>query len=745
MAAVVVAAVAIAVVSFDIAPDSKPDDGSVDLDVGEDVSAPTQPDSDNGLPPAGNNDTSAVAQSASTIKEITSIDHLMAVLDEVVSYDWRGGGSVFPVPFARESVVMDTDTAFFSAEGSANSMQSNMEHSDTNIQVMGVDEPDYIKNDGQYVYIVDDNTLSIIDAWPAEDTDLVTKVALDIGSDSGIHDIFLNEDRLVMFYVTHSDNVVIPTYDFAPTRSHEPVTRVLVIDISDRNNPRLHHDYSIDGWFEDARMIGQHAYVVTTSWIDHGHPRLPVIMDGDVEMAPRAYYFEDDWEFSTFTTLAAIDILEDVITSETFMMGNTRTYYVSNDNFYLTYNQWPSHGFHDDLARERFFSVIVPLLPDDVRLEIMSTASDVAHAQSPQGEWTIISQILQDYYNQLDPKEKDDLFGRIQEALATYDKSLAMEMTRTVIHKISIDGNDINYVAQGLVPGRLLNQFSLGEDASTDRLRVATTIEYPRQFDGFGRSNGVYTLDGQMNPVGKLEEIAPGERIYSTRFMDDRLYMVTFRQIDPFFVIDISADKPVVLGELKIPGFSNYLHPYDGDHVIGIGRDVKAETGRQLGVKIALFNVSDVSNPAVVDDLVIGGSSTHSEALGDHKAFFFDSRNNIISIPMAGTFRDLSKTLDASEVANTRDHDSIYHDNRRWSGFYVLDVSPAAGVDVRGTISHSAFASDSYWMERPRTFYIGDVLYTVSDVVLLASDMGSLESLGWQRLGGTGSMIDYLD
>src|SRR5690606_11294245 len=125
----------------------------------------------------------------------------------------------------------------------------------------------------------------------------------------------------------------------------------------------------------------------------------------------------------------------------------------------------------------------------------------------------------------------------------------------------------INYLAKGEVPGRLLNQFSMDEDG--DRFRVATTFDFYSPYRGPVLYNNVYVLDESMRLVGKLEEIAPDESIYSARFMNDRLYLVTFQRMDPFFVIDLSEDNPRVLGELKLPGYSNYLHPYDENHVQG--------------------------------------------------------------------------------------------------------------------------------------------------------------------------------
>ena len=195
----------------------------------------------------------------------------------------------------------------------------------------------------------------------------------------------------------------------------------------------------------------------------------------------------------------------------------------------------------------------------------------------------------------------------------------------TIIHKFSMNNGKVRYVASGDVPGHLLNQFSL--DEYEDHLRVATTVE------GWTGSraylfNNVYVLDDDMQTVGRIEYIAPDERIYSSRFIGDRLYLVTFKRIDPFFVIDLSDPaRPGILGMLKIPGFSDYLHPYDKNHIIGIGRETAENQWGGVsteGLKLALFDVSDVNNPAMIDKVEIGVSGSDSEALRDHKAFLFD-------------------------------------------------------------------------------------------------------------------------
>ena len=202
------------------------------------------------------------------------------------------------------------------------------DYSTTNVQVENVDEPDYLKNDSKYVYIVSRNTLSIIDAYPAGSAKLILKIALDIESQH-IHNMFLNDDRLVIFYNGQSDDEVIPLYDFVPRRSYSPVTHALIVDVSDKERPSILKDYSIDGYFSDARMIGNYAYFVTNSNIDYQHPRLPIILERSIPiMTPDAFYFDNVGEFSNFNTLTAIDIFGDTINSETFTLNHSYRSYI---------------------------------------------------------------------------------------------------------------------------------------------------------------------------------------------------------------------------------------------------------------------------------------------------------------------------------------------------------------------------------------------------------------------------------
>lgn len=692
------------------------------------------------------NDTAA-AQLGKII-EISNRVHLTELLSKspgILNEYWGQPAILMAV---EESVMFLSDEASeYAGVDLAGRSESGSDYSTTNVQVVGVDEPDYIKNDGQYAYIAMDNTLIIVDVWPASDMHVKTKVALDIGG-SHIRDIFLNGDDLVIFYSAQSDDLVIREYQFIPQRSYKPVTHAVIIDVSDRESPAIRTSYSIDGWFEDARMIEDHVYIVTTSRLDYDYPDFPIILFDDQRMTPQAFYFDDESQFSTFTTLVSIDLSKSThaLASETFLMGDTGTYYVTHSNFYLTYVQSLPPGYnHEQAAHERFFKVIIPLLPEDVQNKITAIRQS-QWTEGSRASWQQVAEILQDHYNSLDSEQRDELFVRIEQALIAYDTSIKRDQTRTVIHKVSINGSAIDYEARGSVPGRLLNQFSLGESGGGERLRVATTIEYYTEFGGFERSNSVYALDADLRLVGALEEVAPDERIYSARFMDDRLYMVTFQQVDPFFVIDISGDTPRILGELKIPGFSNYLHPYDDEHVIGIGRDTKLVDNRwvqPLGVKIALFNVADVSNPIVADEIIVGDSDTRSAALGDHKAFFFDRNRDMISMPIEGHFDSLKDTI--RQPGMDEAFDARMFPGEYWSGFYVLDIDAIKGIDTRGIISHSSVSTDRNNWVASRTFSIDDVLYTVADSAVIASDIESLERLGFVKLTGTGLIIDYLD
>lgn len=298
----------------------------------------------------------------------------------------------------------------------------------------------------------------------------------------------------------------------------------------------------------------------------------------------------------------------------------------------------------------------------------------------------------------------------------------------TNIHKIRIRDGNMAYVANGTVIGRILNQFSM--DEFNGYFRIVTTSGWPS-------SSNVYILDQQLHLVGKLEGLAPGENMYAARFMADRCYLVTFKKIDPLFVIDLKDPlNPHVLGELKIPGYSDYLQPYDETHLIGIGKEtVESGVGDfawYQGVKISLFDVSNVSAPKEMSKVTIGDRGTDSPVLRDAKALLFSRSRNLLVLPVLVAKIDASKYPEGVPPYAYGDY--------VWQGAYVFNISEETGFTQLGTISQintagtqiSSYYSSSYDIKR--SMYIDDVLYTISDKMIKMNDLDNLEELGTVQL-----------
>src|SRR5690606_17035209 len=209
----------------------------------------------------------------------------------------------------------------------------------------------------------------------------------------------------------------------------------------------------------------------------------------------------------------------------------------------------------------------------------------------------------------------------------------------TEIFKFKLDGTDVEFYRSAQLSGTILNQFSMDEYKGNFRVVMTEGNMWDEKTPS---KNHLYILNEKMEQVGSVKGLAKGERIYSARFMGDKAYMVTFRETDPLFVIDVADPmKPKVLGELKIPGFSNYLHPLDENHLIGFGYETTAKKNPQggepiiltEGMKISLFDVSDFANPKEKDTEIIGGRGSYSPIQHDHKSLFQHPQRNLFGVP----------------------------------------------------------------------------------------------------------------
>jgi uncharacterized secreted protein with C-terminal beta-propeller domain len=237
-----------------------------------------------------------------------------------------------------------------------------------------------------------------------------------------------------------------------------------------------------------------------------------------------------------------------------------------------------------------------------------------------------------------------------------------------------------------------------------------------------------------MAIVGRLENLAPGEHVYSARFMGNKGYLVTFVSIDPLFVIDLSdPSNPYVLGELKIPGYSDYLHPYDENHLIGIGKHATAADegffAWYQGVKISLFDVSNVSNPVQMANYTIGDRGTDSPVLRDHRAFLFDKTRNLLVIPVQVA------QIDPSEYPG--EVPPYAYGKLVWHGAYVFNITLEEGLSLRGTVTHMQYGAEiydiNYYIER--SLYIEDVLYTISNAKVKMNNLQDLAFINEIRIG----------
>ncbi len=612
------------------------------------------------------------------------------------------------------SVSKQAPTAGASAEssGGAGGATESRDFSPTNNQLINVDEADIIKTDGNYIYTVSGNTLYIIKAYPGEDAEIVSKIKFDNQPSS----LFVNGNHLAVFGNYYNIDFF-KEIDFTPRQG---MTYFNIYDISDKENPELVKEYKFEGNYFQARMIDDYVYFVTTSTPEYRTVLpTPLIIEGTEKRSMPVtdiYYYNFPYDNPQFANIHAISITnpEEDVNSKTIAVEYSQNMYMSEKNIYITYTEYVNEY-------ELQSKIIVELMEDkltdsDKALveKIKQTDNEVLSQSEKESK---IMQIIQSYISYLSEDEQqklsDEAEQRLKQELEKYEY-----FEFTVINKIGVDEGEIAIKANGKVPGYIMNQFSLDEDGNV--LRIATTLS--ARWSQFGEedtksTNNVFALDENLNMLDSLKGMAEGESIYSTRFIGDKLYMVTFRQVDPFFVIDLSNPRDIKeLGKLKIPGFSRYLHPYDENTIIGIGREA-TEQGRTQGLKISLFDVSDFENPKEVAKFVTEGQYAQSTAEYEHKAFLFSKEKELLVIPAYSyTYKCLGEMC--SGVAS-----------EAYNGAMVFKITKD-DIELRGIIDHSKGQAEYYYSAMvERSLYIEELLYTKSPGLLRINKIDDLSSV----------------
>jgi uncharacterized secreted protein with C-terminal beta-propeller domain len=584
------------------------------------------------------------------------------------------------------------------------------DYSQTNVQVAGVDEPDFVKNDGRYIYVISGTTLAKVDAYPANSASVLSKTELE----DSPREIFINGDRLVLLK-SGSEEVASQEEQPAPVSAGErvmmpprypyyrsaPVTHAVFYDISDKAHPKLVRDFTIDGDYVNARMIGDTVYLLSRESVYPYDDRIivPAIRESaKIVATPDVYYFDNPEMQYDFTTVTSFDVSNGVTKdAKTYLVGSGNIIYISPDAMYVSYQKY--HNIYRPMR-----AMVEPAI--NVVQEPVGLATGISKVSAP---------VLVEDFNTMSESDKQALIAEMKSGEQEAIRKREIDQSTTIIHKIGINNGAITYLAKGEVPGYLKNQFAMDEFGGN--LRVATTSDVWTN-RGQYEYNNVFVLDSAMKTIGSLTHIAEQEKIYSTRFIGDRLYMVTFKRIDPFFVIDLSnPSSPKILGKLKIPGYSDYLHPYDKNHIIGIGKETTTNDWGGVstkGLKLALFDVSDVEHPKQLDKVEIGDSGTDSAALTDHRAFLFDKNKNLLVIPAR-----VVKQIDTSGKY-------IGDQQRIWYGAYVFGLTPETGFVLKGTIEHNTTGGYSWYgspFDVKRSLYIGDTLYTLSQKQILANSL----------------------
>jgi inhibitor of cysteine peptidase len=653
---------------------------------------------------------------AGEMKKFSSADEIKQYIKENTQKAQESGYGVTDRPMRLTEGAVEAPMAV--AQGAAKSsadfsgFTGTTDYSTTNLQVAGVDEPDFIKNDGRYIYVISGSRLVIVDAYPAQSAKILSEI--EIGDN--VKEIFITGNRLVLFSTGNSEMPVRTMSGSSgsmekvaimpPYYRSNPVTHAIVYDISDRKNPDAIKDYTIDGDYVDARMIRGMVYLLTRENVySYDDIVMPAVREsGKVIARPDVYYFENPESSYSFTTVTALDASTGAEKdAKTFLIGSGNILYVSQDAMYVSYQKW--HPVYRTIAGGPQIAVAA----DKVGVSSGSLVS---------------APILYEEFNKLGETEKQEVIAAMKSGEQESIRKREYDQTTTVIHKIAIGNGNIGYVAQGEVPGYVKNQFAM--DEYDGNLRVATTSNVWTNQGQF-EYNNVFVLDSGMKTLGSLTHIAEQEKIYSTRFIGNRLYMVTFKRIDPFFVIDLSSPAhPKILGKLKIPGYSDYLHPYDSTHIIGVGKETATNDWGGVstrGVKLALFDVTDVEKPKQIDKVEIGESGTDSAVLSDHKAFLFDKNKNLLVIP-------IRQVTTAPVVQKPGDY---YNQQRVWYGAYVFGMAPETGFVLRGTVEHGTASGGYYWYgssanEVKRSLYIENTLYTVSSAKIIANSLANINT-----------------
>jgi inhibitor of cysteine peptidase len=593
---------------------------------------------------------------------------------------WFGGA--MPMMFGGATT---TESATMALTAAASSVQG-PSFTGTNVQVQGVDEPDRVKSDGTHLFVSSGNNVTIINAYPPNSTSIASALHFPNSTVVGLE---ISQGRLLVIdqkvpYVAccvFPYGVALPIAASTTVSGGSTSIDLLLFDTTSVSSPRLMANVSVAGDYVAARLSDGYLYAViqqSAYSFSNGSAvvALPAISADGVKtsLSPSSvYYTSNDSQISYYTMIASVDMSTGGQNVKSVLTGPSSTVYVSPSNIYVVYTNYADLFSTHGIIGDAYTGGTVSI-------------SDVQQAQN------------------------------------------------STIVRVAYSAGSVTVAASGVVPGSVLNQFSLDEYNGYFRVatgRFAVVDGTPT------RSDDVYVMNMSMSQVSSLKNIAPGENIYAVRFVGETGYVVTFEQIDPLFVISFKdVVHPVVQSALKVSGYSDYLHPLPGGYLIGVGKDAVQSSMQNVAfytsLKLSLFRVFDNGTSTQVSKLLIGDRGTDSPVLTDHLAFTFDPSRNVTVIPL--TLYVVSGNQTTCSGCPPPYGDPV------WQGVYVIKVN-SSGFTKLGEVSQyppgQNFGDSPYYnLQIDRSVIIGGYLYTVSQGEVMVSSMQSFSTVATIQLQG---------
>ena len=618
------------------------------------------------------------------LKTVKSKQELLKIYEGDNSDLQRLLARIFCMPFSmfyhNYDVIGKADNAGSIGIDSASSTESSSsssntkDYSTTNIQVENVDEADIVKTDGDYIYSISEDNVIITDVKDPKQPKVVATIKSE--DDDIPEDIILYKDKLVV--ISTKGNQTQRYY-----YNNRMNTVVKIYNITSREKPVLTKSYEMYEPYYTSRCIDNVLYVISSGNLRKEDDEIVVGYNEDnmeKELSVDKIKYLKDVKTTKQTLISTVDLNNETadIKLDSYLM-NISNAYVSENAIYLLNQKYNNDSKIPIKLLFRFKGVFG----------------------------------LEDYYE------------------------MASESGYyTEIYKFDIKEN-VEYKAKTKVKGKTINQYSL--DEKDNHLRIAL-------YDNDGSRVAIF--DEDLKQIGISDNVAKGEKMYSSRFIGDKVYFVTYKTIDPLFVMDLSNEtKPKVLGKLKIPGYSTYLHPYDENHIIGIGMETKeiinrnsngkviSTTAKVVGMKMALFDVSNVNSPVQISSVVIGDSRTTSAILTNPKALLFSKEKSLIAIPVNNYSQDFEVTLSNNYETMINNY-TKYSKPYNAEGYFVYNINVQDGFKLKGVITHEKTNATYYYSNSKllRGLYIDNNLYTVSETMIKVNELDSLKAVGELKL-----------